>query len=201
MKNWNQDMLKNIERHKETRFGVLVLCHFVTTNKGKLDIAQRGNNASADVIQCLQWLDSWPQNSVVYACLGTLSCVAPMQLIELALGLEASNRPFIWVIREGYKSNEFKKWLSEEEFEERTKGRGLLIHGWAPQLSILSHPAIGGLLTHCGWNSVLEGLCSGLPMITWPLLADQVFNEKLVVQVLRIGERVVIDLILCLIKL
>ncbi|XVF07800.1 hypothetical protein REPUB_Repub06bG0171000 [Reevesia pubescens] len=159
-------------------------------NKGKLDMAQRGNKASVDVIQCLQWLDSWPQNTVVYACLGTLSCVAPMQLIELALGLEASNRPFIWVIREGYKSDEFKKWLSEEEFEERTKGRGVLIKGWAPQLSILSHPAIGGLLTHCGWNSVLEGVCAGLPMITWPLLADQFFNEKLVVQVLKIGERV-----------
>ncbi|XWS55906.1 hypothetical protein CRYUN_Cryun09bG0040300 [Craigia yunnanensis] len=146
-------------------------------NEGKLDMAQRGNKASVD-------------NSVVYVCLGTLSCVAPKQLIELALGIEASNRPFIWVIREGYKSDEFKKWLSEEEFEERTKGRGLLIQGWAPQLSILSHLAIGGLLTHCGWNSVLEGLCAGLPMITWPLLAEQFFNEKLVVQVLRIGERV-----------
>ncbi|EOY08012.1 UDP-Glycosyltransferase superfamily protein [Theobroma cacao] len=159
-------------------------------NKGKLDKAQRGNKASVEVIQCLQWLDSWPQNSVVYASLGTLSCVAPMQLTEMALGLEASNRPFIWVIREGYKSDEFKKWLSEEGFEERTKGRGFLVHGWAPQLSILSHPAVGGLLTHCGWNSVLEGLCAGLPMITWPLLADQFFNEKLVVQILRIGERV-----------
>ncbi|XWS43528.1 hypothetical protein CRYUN_Cryun16bG0111700 [Craigia yunnanensis] len=112
-------------------------------------MAQRGNNASANVIQCLQWLDSWSQNSAVYACLGKLSCIAPMQLIELSLGLEASNRPFIWVIREGYKSDEFKKWLSEEEFEERTKGRGHLIQGWAPKLSILSHPAIGGLLTHC----------------------------------------------------
>ncbi|XVF55568.1 hypothetical protein PTKIN_Ptkin06aG0046400 [Pterospermum kingtungense] len=159
-------------------------------NKEKLDMSQRGNKTSADVVQRLQWLDSRPQNSVIYACLGTLSCVAPMQLVELALALEASNKPFIWVIREGYKSDEFRKWLSEEEFEERTKGRGLLIHGWAPQLSILSHPAIGGLLTHCGWNSVVEGICAGLPMITWPFLADQFFNEKLVVQVLRIGERV-----------
>ncbi|XVE96566.1 hypothetical protein REPUB_Repub02eG0233700 [Reevesia pubescens] len=153
-------------------------------------MSQRGNEPSVDAIQCLKWLDSCPQNSVVYACLGTLSCIAPMQLIELALGLEASNRPFIWVIRAGYKSDEFKKWLSEEEFEEWTKGRGLLIQGWAPQLSILSHSATGGLLTHCGWNSVLEGVCAGLPMITWPFLADQFFNEKLVVQVLRIGERV-----------
>ncbi|MBA0651164.1 hypothetical protein Goklo_018527 [Gossypium klotzschianum] len=99
------------------------------------------------------WLDSWPQNSVTYVCLGTI--------IELALGLEESNRPFIWVVREGYKSDEFNKWLSEEGFEERNKGRGLLIHGWAPQLSILSHTFM---------------------------------NEKLVVQVLGIGERVGADI-------
>nr|KJB36979.1 hypothetical protein B456_006G185400 [Gossypium raimondii] len=108
-------------------------------------------------------------------------------IIELALGLEASNRPFIWIVREGYKSDEFNKWLSEEGFEERNKGRGLLIHGWAPQLSILSHTVIGGVLTHCG-------ICAGLPMITWPLLADQFMNEKLVVQVLGIGERVGADI-------
>ncbi|KAK8996013.1 hypothetical protein V6N11_076263 [Hibiscus sabdariffa] len=160
-------------------------------NKGKPDMAQRGNDTvSVDVAQCLQWLDSWPENSVVYACLGTISCVEPIQLIELATGLESSNRPFIWVIREGYKSNEFKKWENEEKFEERIKGKGLLIHGWAPQLSILSHKAVGGFLTHCGWNSVLEGISAGLPMITWPLLAEQFFNEKLVVSVLGIGERV-----------
>ncbi|XWS43523.1 hypothetical protein CRYUN_Cryun16bG0111200 [Craigia yunnanensis] len=164
-----------------------MLCHFVTTNKAKLDMAQRGNKASADVIQCLQCLIHGHRNSIVYACIGKLSCIAPMQLIELALGLGASNMPFILVIREGYKSNELRKWLSEEEFAERTKGRGLLIQGWASILSILSHPAIEGLMTPCGWNSVLEGLCSGLPMITW---ADLFFNEKLVLQVLRIGERV-----------
>ncbi|TYI65895.1 hypothetical protein E1A91_D09G188900v1 [Gossypium mustelinum] len=86
-------------------------------------------------------------------------------IIELVLGLEASNRPFIWVVRKGYKSDEFNKWLSEEGFEERNKGRGLLIHGWAPQLSILSHTVIGGFM-----------------------------NEKLVVQVLGIGERVGADI-------
>ncbi|GLT25760.1 hypothetical protein SLA2020_008690 [Shorea laevis] len=110
--------------------------------------------------------------------------------MELALGLEASNRPFIWVIRAGYESNEFEKWTSKEVFEERTKGRGLLIRGWAPQVLLLSHPAIGGFLTHCGWNSVIEGVCAGVPMITWPLLAEKFFNEKHVVQLLKIGETI-----------
>jgi hypothetical protein len=105
-------------------------------NKDTLDKSQRGNKSSIDEVQCLKWLDLWPANSVLYACLGTLSCLEPRQLIELGLGLEASNRPFIWVLRKGYKSDELEKWISEEKFEERTKGRSLLIRGWAPQVPL-----------------------------------------------------------------
>ena len=159
-------------------------------NKESLDKAQRGNKASTDENQCLKWLDSWAPGSVIYACLGSLSRLTPPQLIELGLGLEASKTPFIWVIRGGYKREEMEKWLLEDGFEERVKGRGFLIRGWAPQVLILSHPAIGGFLTHCGWNSTLEGISAGIPMITWPLFAEQFFNEKLIVQVLEIGVRV-----------
>lgn len=156
-------------------------------NKNNLDKSERGNKVSIDSNQCLKWLDSWPVSSVLYVCLGTLSCIKPQQLMELGLGLEASNRPFIWVIREGYKSDELKKWISEERFGERTKARSFLIWGWAPQVLILSHPAIGGFLTHCGWNSTLEGVCAKVPMITWPLFSEQFYNEKYIVQVLSIG--------------
>ncbi|XP_040995623.1 UDP-glycosyltransferase 73C3-like [Juglans microcarpa x Juglans regia] len=121
---------------------------------------------------------------------GTLCRLTPLQLIELGLGLEACNRPFLWVIRGDNGKEELEKWILEDGFEERTNKRGLLIRGWAPQVLILSHPAIGGFLTHCGWNSTLEAICAGVPMVTWPLFADQFFNEKLVVQVLKIGERV-----------
>ncbi|KAJ1418917.1 UDP-glycosyltransferase family, conserved site [Sesbania bispinosa] len=156
-------------------------------NKDGLDKAQRGNKASINEHHCLKWLDLQEHKSVVYVCLGSLCNLIPSQLMELALALEATEKPFIWVIREGNKFEELGKWISEEGFEERNKGRGLIIRGWAPQVLILSHPSIGGFLTHCGWNSTLEGVTAGVPMVTWPLFADQFLNEKLVTQVLRIG--------------
>ncbi|KAK3226653.1 hypothetical protein Dsin_006515 [Dipteronia sinensis] len=162
-------------------------------NKDYLDKAQRGKTASMDENQILKWLDSQDSSSVLYACLGSLCNLIPAQLIELGLGLEASDRPFIWVIREGVNSKELQKWAMENGFEERNKGRGLVIWGWAPQVLILSNPAIGGFLTHCGWNSCLEGISAGLPLITWPLFADQFCNEKLVVQILKIGVRVGVE--------
>lgn len=156
-------------------------------NKENLDKADRGNKASINEHQCMKWLDTWEAESVIYACLGSITRLATSQLIELGLGLESSGRPFVWVIRDA--PDEFQKWLVEEKFEERTKGRGLLIHGWAPQVLILSLPSIGGFLTHCGWNSTIEGISSGVPMITWPLFAEQFINEKLVLHVIKTGVR------------
>ncbi|XP_022719876.1 UDP-glycosyltransferase 73C3-like [Durio zibethinus] len=162
-------------------------------NKDALDKAQRGNKTSVDEHQCLRWLDSQKPGSVIYACLGSHPNVIPSQSIQLGLGLEASNRPFIWVIRGNNASNEVVKWILEDGFEERTKGRCLVIRGWAPQVLILSHPAIGAFLTHCGWNSTVEGISAGVPLITWPLFADQFANEKLAVQILKIGVKVGVE--------
>ncbi|CAA3017134.1 UDP-glycosyltransferase 73C6-like [Olea europaea subsp. europaea] len=158
-------------------------------NRENLDKAERGKKASIETDQCLRWLDSHEPDSVIYACLGSLSRLTPSQFIELALGLEASNSPFILVINIE-KTEEIEKWILEYGFDERIKERGLLIRGWAPQVLILSHSSVGGFLTHCGWNSTLEGICAGLPMITWPLFAEQFLNEKLVVQILGTGVRV-----------
>lgn len=106
------------------------------------------------------------------------------QMIEIALGLEASQRPFIWVVPN---SDEFKNWLSESGFEERVKDRGLLIKGWAPQLLILTHSAVGGFFTHCGSGSVLEGIIAGVPLLTCPIYGDHHCNEKFVLDVKKIG--------------
>ncbi|KAL4355194.1 hypothetical protein GQ457_06G009280 [Hibiscus cannabinus] len=157
-------------------------------NKNESDKAERGNKASISGQQFLKWLDSQQPSSVIYACLGSTGTLKSPEVIELGLGLEASGKPFIWVLRENNTiSNQVDKWMREDGFEERTRGRGLVVKGWAPQVLILSHPAIGGFLTHCGWNSTIEGISAGVPLITLPFMADQFCNEKLVVQILRIG--------------
>lgn len=163
-------------------------------NKVYLDKLERGNKASIDEFKCLKWLDLQKPNTVIYACLGSLCNLIWLQLRELGLALEASNRPFIWVIREGSELEGLNKWIDEDGFEERIKARGLLIRGWAPQVLILSHPSIGGFITHCGWNSTLEAICGGVPMVTWPLFGDQFSNEKLVVQILQVGISVGVEI-------
>ncbi|CAK8543937.1 unnamed protein product [Lathyrus sativus] len=174
---------KKVSSDKVWCVGPVSLC-----NKNGLDKAERGKIASISEHNCLKFLDLHKPKSVVYVCLGSLCNLVSSQLIELALGLEATKIPFIWVIRDGLDKTEgLEKWFSGEKFEERNQGRGFIIRGWAPQMVILSHPSIGGFLTHCGWNSTLEGISVGVPMVTWPLFADQFLNEKLVTQVLRIG--------------
>lgn len=145
--------------------------------------AQRGKLADIDENECLNWLNSKIPNSVIYICFGSMPEFSDYQLHEIAMGLEESGVNFIWVVKK-IENNE--KWLVEG-FKERTKETGLIIRGWAPQVMILDHIAVGGFLTHCGWNSTLEGVTAGVPMVTWPLAADQFYNEKFVTDILRIG--------------
>ncbi|PKI48538.1 hypothetical protein CRG98_031059 [Punica granatum] len=161
-----------------------------TKNSSKID---RGNKSAIDESLCLEWLDSRNPSSVLYICFGSLCHVSASQLIELALGLESSNRSFMWVIKKGDYSEELENWFAEEKYEERVKDRGIIIRGWAPQVLILSHSAVGGFMTHCGWNSTLEGVSAGVPMITWPMFAEQFYNEKLIVQVIGTGVRVGVE--------
>ncbi|KAE8661172.1 UDP-glycosyltransferase 73C4 [Hibiscus syriacus] len=83
--------------------------------------------------------------------------------------------------------------MKEDGFEERTKGRVLVVKGWAPQVLIFSHPAIGAFLTHCGWNSTIEGISAGIPLITLPFIGDQFCNQKLAVQILKTGVSLGVD--------
>uniref|UniRef100_A0A803L010 Glycosyltransferase n=1 Tax=Chenopodium quinoa TaxID=63459 RepID=A0A803L010_CHEQI len=136
---------------------------------------------------CLRWLNQFENDSVLYICFGSQNTVTPIQMMELAKGLEESKIPFLWVIRPpfGFDFNgEFKpEWLPEK-FEERMmeKKQGMLVRDWVPQLDILRHEATGGFLSHCGWNSVLEGLREGVPILGWPLAAEQAYNSKMMVE-------------------
>ncbi|XP_072972726.1 probable UDP-glucosyl transferase 73B6 [Typha angustifolia] len=154
-------------------------------NRDDTDKAVRGNDGSISTHECLNWLDTKKPRSVIYVCFGSLGRFPPAQLREIALGLEASKCSFIWV----EKYNKQLVDILPEGFVSRaaSEGKGLVINGWAPQLLILNHEAIGGFVTHCGWNSSLEGASSGVPIVAWPLFAEQCFNAKLLVDVLRVG--------------
>ncbi|CAN0853402.1 7-deoxyloganetin glucosyltransferase [Linum grandiflorum] len=125
-----------------------------------------------------EWLDSQEPNSVLYVNFGSITVMTQGQLAEFAWGLAKSEKPFLWIIRPDLVSGNSKgvAGLSVPvEFVEETKGRGLLA-GWCNQEQVLKHPSIGGFLSHMGWNSTLESLSNGVPMICWPFFADQQTN-------------------------
>ncbi|XWS54765.1 hypothetical protein CRYUN_Cryun10bG0117200 [Craigia yunnanensis] len=165
---------------KAWHVGPVSLC-----NKNNEDKAERGDVASIDRHECLRWLDSKKPNSVLYICFGSSFMFSAAQLNEIAKGLEASGQNFIWVVKKV--NNEDKEEWLPEGFEERMEGKGLIIRGWASQVLILDHEAVGGFMTHCGWNSTIESITAGVPMVTWPLYAEQFSNEKLVLDVIKIG--------------
>ncbi|XP_058070175.1 scopoletin glucosyltransferase-like [Magnolia sinica] len=165
---------------KAWNVGPVSLC-----NRNTVDVAERGKKACIGPDDCLKWLDGNTSASVVYVCFGSLSQFTAPQLLEIALALEASNRPFLWVVGNSEKLSE-NEWLPDG-FEERMQGKGLIMRGWAPQVLILNHPAVGVFVTHCGWNSTLEAISAGVTMVTWPMFAEQFYNEKLITQVLKIG--------------
>ncbi|KZV41173.1 scopoletin glucosyltransferase-like [Dorcoceras hygrometricum] len=176
------DHYKNVLGRRAWHIGPLLL-----HNKDDLSAkALRGKESVIDEHDCVEWLDSKKPNSVVYVCFGSMASFTSAQLRETAIGLEASGQDFIWVVRRG-ENGQGNDGFLPDGYEERIKGKGLIIRGWAPQVLILNHPSIGAFVTHCGWNSTLEGVCAGVPMVTWPVFAEQFFNEKLVTEVLRTG--------------
>ncbi|EXC05944.1 Anthocyanidin 5,3-O-glucosyltransferase [Morus notabilis] len=139
---------------------------------------------------CLSWLDQQPSNSVVFLCFGSMGLFSAKQLFEMAVGLEKSGQRFLWVVRDPPGDGDQERSLDEvlpKGFLERTKERGLVVRKWAPQVKILSHDSVGGFVTHCGWSSVLESICAGVPMVAWPLYAEQRLNRVFLVEEMRIA--------------
>lgn len=133
---------------------------------------------------CLSWLDDKPTNSVIYVSFGSMAELDTSQMEELARGLKNSNKHFLWVVRD----SEMAK--LPPGFAEQSCSKVGLIVPWGPQLEILAHGSTGCFVTHCGWNSILEALSLGVPMVAIPQWTDQGTNAKFVEDVWRVGVRV-----------
>lgn len=138
---------------------------------------------------CIEWLNKQKVNSVIYISLGSLALMEINEVMETASGLAASNQYFLWVIRPGsIPGSEWTESLSEE-FSKIVSNRGYIVT-WAPQKEVLAHPAVGGFWSHCGWNSTLESLGEGVPMICRPFSSDQTVNARYLECVWKIGIQV-----------
>ncbi|PQQ01773.1 7-deoxyloganetin glucosyltransferase-like [Prunus yedoensis var. nudiflora] len=132
----------------------------------------------------LKWLNSKEPNSVVYVNFGSVAVLTREQLVEFGWGLANSKLPFFWVIRHDLVAG--KSAIFPPEFEAESKERGL-IPSWYPQEQVLEHSSVGGFLTHSGWNSTIESLCAGVPMLSLPIFTDQQTNCHCVCNVWGIG--------------
>ncbi|KQK20282.1 DIMBOA UDP-glucosyltransferase BX8 [Brachypodium distachyon] len=139
---------------------------------------------------CLPWLDAHPRRSVLYVSLGSVACVDRAAFEEMAWGLASSGVPFLWVVRPGSVRGTDEALspppLPDGLDEEAGWRRGKVV-AWAPQREVLAHEAIGAFWTHCGWNSTLESICEGVPMLAQPCFADQTVNARYVTHQWGVG--------------
>jgi hypothetical protein len=157
-----------------------------------------GGGASGDEA-CVRWLDAQPRASVVFLCFGSLGWFDAARAREAAAGLERSGHRFLWALRgppaagSRHPSDADLDELLPAGFLERTRDRGLVWPRWAPQKAVLAHPAVGGFVTHCGWNSTMESLWHGVPLAPWPLYAEQHLNAFELVAVVGVAVAMEVD--------
>ncbi|KAJ4787588.1 Glycosyltransferase [Rhynchospora pubera] len=146
---------------------------------------------------CLRWLDAQPKKSVVYVSFGSSGKFSIEKLTEIAFGIEKSGHKFLWVVRNPPNDDPKEPYdplaepdldaLLPEGFLDRTKEQGIVVKSWAPQVEVLNHDSIGGFVSHCGWSSILEAVINGVPIICWPLFAEQRMNRVFLAEEMKIG--------------
>ncbi|KAL6888516.1 hypothetical protein ACP4OV_009542 [Aristida adscensionis] len=161
------------------------------------------DGAGGDGTGCIEWLDAQPDRSVLFVSFGSGGALSVAQTDELAHGLELSGERFLWVVRcptdgganpgekyyDGSQSKSDPLSFLPPGYVERVKGVGHVVPAWAPQIQMLAHRATGAFLTHCGWNSVLESMRHGVPMIAWPLYAEQRQNAVMLCEETKVALR------------
>ena len=148
--------------------------------------SQSSNNLFELDRSCMTWLDTQPLKSVIYVSFGSFTVMTKEQHMEFWYGLVNSKKRFLWVLRSDSIAKEHGENEVSTELVEGTKERGYIV-SWTPQEEVLAHQAIGGFLTHSGWNSTLESIVVGVPMICWPYFADQQVNSRFVSEVWKVG--------------
>ncbi|MBA0744102.1 hypothetical protein Gogos_006739, partial [Gossypium gossypioides] len=133
---------------------------------------------------CLAWLNRQPAASVIYVAFGSSTMASAKQVEELALGLELSGHPFLWVVRPNFMDGSTVKF--PDGFKDRVSGKGKIIE-WTLQEAVLAHPSVLCFVSHCGWNSTVEGVTMGVPFLCWPYIADQFSNKNYICNVLKTG--------------
>ncbi|XP_075518973.1 UDP-glycosyltransferase 73B5-like [Primulina tabacum] len=181
--------------------------YWLSTETFSRDRDSRSSNRKSNYTEdeVIQWLDSKPSRSVIYISFGSEVGPTMEEYGQLADALRESRWAFVWVIQPNSGKSRPPPLLfgdkpsrpnDEEEgykpigLQEKVGKRGMIIMGWAPQLLILSHPSTGGFLSHCGWNSSVEAIGRGVPILAWPIRGDQFYIAKLVVDYLKIGAMV-----------
>ncbi|KAF7819610.1 UDP-glycosyltransferase 90A1-like [Senna tora] len=156
---------------------------------GPLCLDQKVQYSKPKQASWTQWLDQKLEDKccVLYVAFGSQAEVSAEQVREIASGLEESKVNFLWVVRKK------SEWEVVEGIEERVKERGMIVREWVDQREILMHESVEGFLSHCGWNSVLESVCAGVPILGFPLMAEQPLNARMVEEELKVGLRVEVE--------
>ncbi|KAM0848032.1 hypothetical protein ACQ4PT_054637 [Festuca glaucescens] len=202
--------IKNVlKSNPAIRLATTVICNsFEEIESGALDLlpnalpvgpleAPPASSASAaghfwpEDATCLAWLDAQTRGSVIYVAFGSFTVFDAARFEELADGLELTGRPFLWAVRPNFTDGVVGEgWL--DAFKRRVQGKGLVVV-WAPQQRVLSHPSVACFVSHCGWNSTMEGLRHGVPFLCWPYFADQFCNQSYVCNVWGTGVKLLAD--------
>ncbi|XVF16739.1 hypothetical protein REPUB_Repub10bG0058100 [Reevesia pubescens] len=147
-------------------------------------LGDSSGNLRLEDSSCLKWLNQQAPQSVIYVAFGSFTIFDTTQFQELAMGLELTGRPFLWVVRSSLTDGRNDAY--PKGFQERVAARGQMV-GWAPQQKVLAHPSIACFISHCGWNSTIEGVSNGIPFLCWPYFADQFFNQSYICDYWNVG--------------